>query len=255
MAAEGTRLRGTNTKWSNSYGFATAMLGHNPIDIFVHRKNFAKKIDRDTIQQHGLEAGEDIVFNVKRPRKAGRPSYEAANVSFLASIVCSDETRDNPDHAHEIPTDPQDTLASGSTAIAGRLPDQSDAMERRIADLHSSWARSAAADMFEDLTTHGTIFMGFIYIFQLNKYNTLEAGPVGQLTCREGTATFRIIQLINELGDTVDKLEPGRNIRCRILIDSDMFIERGMPFACRNGGPITAEGSVTEVLRQGQAQR
>ena len=253
MSVEGTRLRGAIFKWSSSYGFATAIMGQSPVDIFVHKKNFIKKRDRDTIQQHGLDGGEHIVFDVKKPRKPGKSSYEAANVVIVDNRGGQEEASDdpNPQVTH---IDPTDTRASCSTGASG-MPEQHELLEKRIADLHNSWARCTAADLSDDDHTHGTLFMGYIYVFQLNKHNnTLEQGQVGQLTCREGSATYRIIQFIDGIGDTFDKLESGHNTKCRIYLDSDIFMENGMPFACRHGGSIIAEGSVTEVLRHGQAQ-
>ena len=251
MAMEGTRLRGTITKWGSSFGFATAILGSEPEDIFVHRKNFLKKRDRDMIQQQGLEAGEHIIFDVKKPRKPGKSSYEAANVIF-DNPTSLEGTREehSPQTTH---TGSMDALASSSMG-AVRWPEQHELLERRISDLHSSWAKCTAADIAEGSSTYGTLFMGYIYIFQNKHNNTLEHGHVGQLTCREGSASYRIVQFINDIGDTFDKLEPGYNTKCRIYLDSDIFMEPGMPFACRNGGSIIAEGSVTEVLRHGLAQ-
>ena len=71
--------------------------------------------------------------------------------------------------------------------------------------------------------------MGSIYIFPLekNKYVTLEPGTYVLLTCRAGEEHCRIMQLIDEIGETLDVLEPGHNVRCRAAIRSNIPILQG----------------------------
>ena len=132
------------------------MLGDGPTDMFVHMKSFTNQTDRDIVQQHGLEEGDNIVFNVKRPRKASKSHYEAANVGILTPAI---RGADDTANRKEIPTDPMDTPPSGSASSTGRTHGQATALQRRITDLHSSWVRSIADDPQDDLTTHGTWFL------------------------------------------------------------------------------------------------
>ena len=109
------------------------------------------------------------------------------------------------------------------------------------------------ADLDKDFATSGTIFIGSFYIVPLeqNKYVTLEPGAHVLLTCRAGEEHCCIMQFIDELGEALDVLGPGYNVRCRASIRSDVYILPGMPYAARLDGAIIAEGSVMEILRQG----
>ena len=59
------------------------------------------------------------------------------------------------------------------------------------------------------------------------------------------------MQFIDELGEAIDVLGPGYNVRCRAAIRSNIPVLQGMPFAARVDGATIAEGSVMEVLRHG----
>ena len=251
MTIEGARLRGTVTAWKRSYGFAIAMIGETPTDIFVHTRNFATHSDRANIKEHGLEVGDNIVFNIKRPRRAGKSNYEAANVTILAQDTAT--YKDGQNQAHEYVTDPQAIPASSGSAREANNTDiqTTAALHRRISDLQNSWSRNTAAGLDDDLSANGTLFMGYIYVFRLNKYITLEPRTEVLLSCRVGQACCRIIQLINELGETEYTLEPGQHTQCRMVTKANTPVRRGMPFAIRTEGAIVAEGSILEVLRHG----
>ena len=145
------------------------MLGDTPADIFLHRKSFAAQSERDAVREHGLEVGDDIVFNVKRPRRADAPSYEAANTSCISDTTVDEDRRNQG--LHDTSTDPQyvpRSSGSASTVREGNVPSHGS-LHRRIADIHNSWFRGAAADLDDDMTTSGTLFMGSIYIFPLEQ--------------------------------------------------------------------------------------
>ena len=96
MTLEGTRRQGTITGWKRSYGFATSMVGETPIDVFVHRRNFATHGGRVNIKDRGMEIGDNIVFSIKRPRAPDKSNYEAANASRLPSDIAAERGPSQP---------------------------------------------------------------------------------------------------------------------------------------------------------------